>query len=102
MIAGRPWPAFWAAVFALLLQVLAPASAGVVELAPGTGELTLSTHVTYRHDTSGDEPVEDALRLLDTDALAPVPGGNPAFGFQDGAFWVHARVLNRNRKNRAG
>ncbi len=98
MIANRPWPALWAAVLALLLQVLAPASAGVVELAPDTGELALSPHVTFRHDISGAETVDEAWRLLGTDAFAPLPGGNPAFGFQDGAFWVHARVLNRNQE----
>ena len=104
MIVARPWSSWLPGVLALLLAVAAPVTAaaapdaldGVLELAPGTGELALSPHVRYRHDTTGRDSVDDAWRLLGTDAFAPLPGGNPAFGFQDGAFWVHARVLNRN------
>ncbi len=93
---ARPWLAWLVAACALLSWLAAPAGAATIELAPGTGELALSPHVSYRHDTSGTETVDQAWALVGSDAFAPLPGGNPAFGFQDGAFWVHARVLNRN------
>lgn len=95
MIGGRRWLA-WLVAACTLLSTMAPARAGTIELAPGAGELALSPHVTYRHDVDGTGTVDEAWALVGSDAFAPLPGGNPAFGFQDGAFWVHARVLNRN------
>ena len=86
--------AWMAAMVAVLLAL--PVAAGTIELAPGTGELALSPHVTYRHDTSGRDSADDTWALVDTGAFAPLPGGNPAFGFQDGAFWVHARLVNHD------
>ncbi|GHD69798.1 hypothetical protein GCM10007164_13320 [Luteimonas padinae] len=98
MIIARPWMAWIAFVFVALLAAAGPAAAAadVIELSPGTGELALSPHVTYLHDTDGRDTVQDAWARVGTDAFAPLPGGNPAFGFQDGAFWVHARVVNRD------
>src|SRR5690606_28707306 len=69
---------------------------GTIELSAEPGEVALSPHVTYRHDTGGGDVVDDAWRQLAAGAFAPLPGGNPAFGFQDGAFWVHSRVVNRD------
>ena len=51
MSAARHWMACIVTVFALLLA--GPAAAGLVELQPGAGELALSPHVTYFHDTGG-------------------------------------------------
>ncbi|MBJ6979488.1 diguanylate cyclase [Luteimonas sp. MC1895] len=96
MIGARPWMAWLTAFAVALLALGGPAVAGTIELAPGTGELALSPHVDYRHDTTGRDTVQDAWALVGTDAFAPLPGGNPAFGFQDGAFWVHARIINRD------
>ncbi len=96
MIVARPWMAWIALVFAALLSAACSARAGVIELSPGTGELALSPHATFFHDADGRDTVRDAWARIGTEAFAPLPGGNPAFGFQDGAFWVHARVLNRD------
>ena len=60
MIIARPWMAWIAFVFAALLAVAGPAAADVIELSPGTGELALSSHVTYLHDTDGRDTVQDA------------------------------------------
>ncbi|MGY0651394.1 sensor domain-containing diguanylate cyclase [Luteimonas sp. A537] len=84
-------------LFALPLTASASASASsVIELSADTGEIALSPHVTYRHDTAATDTLADAWRALEAGGFRPLPGGNPAFGFQDGAFWVHARVVNRN------
>ncbi|MGY0612094.1 sensor domain-containing diguanylate cyclase [Luteimonas sp. A501] len=84
-------------LFALPLTASASASASsVIELSADTGEIALSPHVTYRHDTAATDALADAWRALEAGGFKPLPGGNPAFGFQDGAFWVHARVVNRN------
>ena len=100
MILAKAWKAWMLALLvgacALPATGTAHAAAGAVELGAGTGELPLSPHVSYRHDTAGSETFDDAWRQLQAGAFAPLPGGNPAFGFQDGAFWVHARVVNRN------
>lgn len=94
MSVGRPWMAW--IISALMLVLATPAVAGGIELRPGTGELALSPYVTYLHDTAGTDGVDDAWRRIEAGEFAPLPGGNPAFGFQDGAFWVHARVINRD------
>ncbi|MEN1928481.1 diguanylate cyclase [Luteimonas sp. MJ250] len=87
------------ALLALLASCALPCSAsaaGVIELSADTREIALSAHVTYRHDSAATDTLADAWRTLDAGGFEPLPGGNPAFGFQDGAFWVHARVVNRN------
>src|SRR5690554_2795243 len=94
MNVARPGMAWITAAFAVLLAM--PAAAGVIELPPGSGELALSPHVTYHHDADATHGVEDAWRHLEAGGFAPLPGGNPAFGFQSGAFWVHATVVNGN------
>lgn len=101
MILAKPWMAWMLAVLATLCATLSAAgpvhaAAAVVELPAGSGELPLSPYVSYHHDTAGTGTLDDAWRELQAGAFAPLPGGNPAFGFQDGAFWVHARVINRD------
>src|SRR5690554_2087515 len=94
MNVARPWMAWIATALALLLAL--PAAAGVIELPTEAGELALSPYVTYHHDIEGTANVDDAWRQLAAGDFVPLPGGNPAFGFQSGAFWVHAKVVNRN------
>ena len=97
MSVARPWMPWMAWMMAALAMLLAlPAAAAVIELSPATGELALSPHVTYHHDLEAAQGVDDAWRQLEAGGFAPLPDGNPAFGFQSGAFWVHARVVNRN------
>ena len=105
MIAGRTWTAWkaWlacAAAIALVLLASVPARAGTIELTPATSEFALSPHVGYLHDTTAADTFDDAWRRLEAGAFQPLPGGNPAFGFQDGAIWVHARVVNHHPEER--
>ena len=80
-----------------LCLVAAPALAlSPLELAPGAEEADLSPHVSYHQDASKADRPEDAWRRIANDEFAPLPGGKDAFGFQRGAFWFHATLLNRN------
>ena len=67
-----------------------------VELAPGVGAVSLSSHLTYFHDRSGKDTATLAWRRVAGGQFAEVPDGKTAFGFQDGAFWFHATLVNQN------
>ncbi len=83
------------ALLALLASL--PACAGTaLELAPDMRSVPLSQHLSYRHDTTGSDRPEDAWQRVANAGFAPLPGGKDAFGFQSGAFWFHATVVNRN------
>ena len=71
--------------------------ARVVELPAGADELSLSPHLDYRHDSSGSiRGMEEAFAAALDGGFEPVPGGSSTFGFQRGAFWFHATLVNRN------
>ena len=90
-IAWRWLPALLALVACL------PASARpVLELAPATASAPLAPHLGYRHDATGADRAEDAWRQVEAGGFAGLPGGKDAFGFQSGAFWFHATIVNRN------
>ncbi|HZH43560.1 MAG TPA: diguanylate cyclase [Lysobacter sp.] len=72
----------------------APAS---LRLDPGTREAALAEHVRYYHDRTGNDGFDEAADALTAGRFAPLPDGSSAFGFRpEGAFWFHARVLNRD------
>ncbi|MCW5579809.1 MAG: diguanylate cyclase [Luteimonas sp.] len=82
----------------LALCMVAPSASAQVplELGPDATDAMLSPHVSYHQDaTSADRP-EDAWRRIADGQFSPLPGGKEAFGFQHGAFWFHATLLNRN------
>lgn len=68
----------------------------VVELRPGDAQLALSPYVSYRHDAGGVDRIDDAWQRVARGEFAPLPGGSAAFGFQSGAYWFHAAIVNRN------
>ncbi|SKA10832.1 sensor domain-containing diguanylate cyclase [Novilysobacter spongiicola] len=67
-----------------------------VELQPDTGSVGLSPYVSFHHDPDGELRVAGARRLAASGGFEPLPQGNPAFGFQPGAFWFHVRVVNHD------
>jgi two-component system, sensor histidine kinase LadS len=67
-----------------------------VELRAGDSQVALSPYVSYRHDTSGVDRIDDVWQRVGRGEFAPLPGGNAAFGFQSGAFWFHAAIVNGN------
>ena len=82
---------------ALALLASLPVCAGpALELTTDTRSVPLSRHLGYRHDTTGSDLPEDAWRRVANAEFVPLPGGREAFGFQSGAFWFHATVVNRN------
>lgn len=90
----RAWPLWlcaWLLAFALPAGAVAP-----VELGASDDAVALSPHMDFRHDLAGVDAAEDAWRRVDRGEFRPVPDGNPAFGFQDGAYWFHAVLVNRH------
>ncbi|MCA0394752.1 MAG: sensor domain-containing diguanylate cyclase [Proteobacteria bacterium] len=82
----------------LLVLVALPAARAQapLELGPRSTDAALSPHVSYRHDATLSDRPEDAWRHVAEGDFAPLPDGKDAFGFQRGAFWFHATVVNRN------
>ena len=90
----RTWLCAWLACLTLL--VAAPARAeGPVELGDGIDHVELSTHLGYYHDSSGQQTPETIAHRVAQGEFVPLPNGNSALGFQDGAYWFHVRLLNR-------
>ncbi|MFZ7094580.1 diguanylate cyclase [Luteimonas dalianensis] len=83
----------------MLVLLLCPGAlhARPVELPPGADRLTLTPHLHYRQDSESAGRMQDAFVHVREGRFKPVPGGNAAFGFQRGAFWFHATVVNRNQ-----
>src|SRR5690606_17294346 len=63
----------------------------------GNTEVALSPYMSYHHDTGASDRVDDAWRRVANGAFAPLPRGDAAFGFQRGAFWFHAAIINETR-----
>jgi diguanylate cyclase (GGDEF)-like protein len=100
MTMDRGWENWQVLLCAWLLCVAgiahaSPASA-LVELRNHDSTVPLSPYLTYHHDTTATDRVDDAWRKVSRGEFAPLPDGNDAFGFQRGAFWFHAAILNRH------
>ncbi|HEX5662960.1 MAG TPA: 7TM-DISM domain-containing protein, partial [Xanthomonadaceae bacterium] len=67
-----------------------------LRLVPGNSQSSLTPFVAYYHDTNGTDDAAAALRRVGEGGFAPLPDGNTAFGFQSGAFWFHARLINQD------
>ena len=89
-------------LFAIMLSLVlpcAPASAqSALQLTPGKHDIQLSPYLTYRHDSGGIDDAEDAFRRFAIGEFAPLPDGKSEFGFQPGAYWFHADIVNRNEQ----
>ena len=68
----------------------------VLRLDGAVPQVSLSPHMSYYHDASGSEDLDIARQRLQQGRFQPLPAGNPSFGFQRGAFWFHARVVNHD------
>ncbi len=65
-------------------------------LEPGQSAIALSPYITYRHDTLAADGATEAFARARAGQFAALPGGNPTFGFQDGAYWFYLPVVNRH------
>ncbi|MGI8561773.1 MAG: 7TMR-DISM family protein, partial [Luteimonas sp.] len=96
----RDWGIWKALLCAWLLGIGVSAHAsptpGLVELGDRDSTVPLSPHVTYHRDTEAVDRVDDAWRRVARGEFTPLPDGKDAFGFQRGAFWFHAAIINRH------
>ena len=82
---------------ALLLAGLGSARAmDPYPLAPGQSAIPLGAHIQYRQDAQAADGATEAFARARAGEFAPVPDGNPTFGFQDGAYWFYLPVLNQH------
>jgi len=82
---------------ALLVAGIAPARAMEPKaLEPGQSAIPLSPHISYRHDALAADGATEAFARAKAGEFTRIPGGNPTFGFQDGAFWFYLPVINRH------
>ncbi len=93
----RLWATAFAAVLALFaLSGQAAGPQGTTELPAGTDAMALTPHLSYLHDKNAVDTQEDAWRKIAAGGFQPVPPDKTAFGFQQGAYWFHAEVVNRS------
>lgn len=94
----RVGPSFMAAIAALGMLVAGAVSAAIepVLLLPTDSETALATNTRFAIDARASATAEDEFGLLDSDTFRPLPHDNATFGFVDGAYWFHVRLLNRD------
>lgn len=62
----------------------------------GVSTMPLSPHIAYWHDTFAGSGTSNAFQRAGEGHFSPLPNGNPSLGFQEGAYWFHLTVVNRN------
>ena len=68
----------------------------VAELGRGGETLDLTPYIAYHQDAEATAGPADMFARADRGGFAPLPDGGATFGFQDGAWWFHARLLNHD------
>ena len=66
-------------------------------LEPGVSTVPLSPRIRYRHDLQASDGASQAFQRAREGQFTELPNGNPAFGFQQGAYWFYLPVVNRNQ-----
>jgi len=86
---------FIGALLTLLTCALAQASpVPTLRLTPGDSRFSLSPFLRYWHDPQAQADASQAFQNAETGKFMPLPNGNPAFGFQSGAFWFYLPIEN--------
>jgi two-component system, sensor histidine kinase LadS len=80
----------------LLVAAAACAAVQPIILAPGDDAIALAPGTRFALDAHATATVEEQFGRIDSDAFQPLPGGHATFGFADGAYWFHARLINRD------
>lgn len=81
----------------LLLAVSGGVHAGQpLTLDASMSAVPLSPNITFHHDELASDGVSQAFMRAQEAQFAPLPNGNPSLGFQEGAYWFHITVVNRN------
>jgi len=95
---GRRVLAGWLLAMVACLWLALPAAATPLRLAAGESSFPLSGALHYWHDVGAEATPEQAFARAQAGGFAPLPGGNPAFGFQTGAYWFHVPLENLQRE----
>lgn len=88
-----------AVAWMLVLVAAAPAvhaAANPVVLGAETGRVDLAPHIGWYGDPGADAGAGAVFVHLAKGDFKPLPENSPSFGFQDGAFWFHFSLINRN------
>ncbi|MBC7988459.1 MAG: hypothetical protein H7Y19_02605, partial [Luteimonas sp.] len=93
---GRVWLGIVLLCLAAFAQARAAPQQPVLELGRGMSQASLTDYTSYHHDQAGADDIVSALAQVDRGAFKPLPSGSTAFGFQPGAYWFHASLVNHN------
>lgn len=96
----RSWRtlAGWLLALTLCLCALPVTASAPLRLEAGNSSFPLSNAIRYWHDAGASASAGQAFaRAQGDNGFSPLPNGNPAFGFQTGAYWFHLAVENRQR-----
>jgi diguanylate cyclase (GGDEF)-like protein len=58
------------------------------------GAVALAPNLEFHADRDGTANAAAMFALADTGEFRPLPNGSATFGFVDGAYWLHARVVS--------
>lgn len=88
----------WLLAAAMLLLAWAwPAHAVEPLRLAGQQAIPLNQAIVYRHDLHASDGTSDAFAHARAGRFSPLPGGSPAFGFQQGAYWFYLPLVNTQR-----
>lgn len=90
------WATALAAVAVLFATGCPAANTPPAELNDRTDALQLTPYLSYLHDKQAVDSADEAWRLIAAGRFERVPNGKTAFGFQEGAYWFHAKIINEN------
>ncbi|HEU4813205.1 MAG TPA: diguanylate cyclase [Xanthomonadaceae bacterium] len=68
----------------------------VADLGRGAETLDLTPYMAYHHDADATAVPAAMFARANQGGFEPLPDGGATFGFQDGAWWFHARLLNHD------
>jgi len=89
------------ALLACLAVALPAAATGdALQLNAGDSSFPLSPTLRYWHDKTATASPEQAFAHAHDGQFAPLPDGNPAFGFQSGAYWFYLPIENLQHDER--
>ena len=83
-------------ILGYLLAVRAMATEQPIVLSSSSTVATLSPGMSYFVEPAATASPRDVFAQIDNDAFQPLPHGQATFGFVDGAYWFHVRLINRD------
>jgi two-component system, sensor histidine kinase LadS len=87
------------AIASLLMAGASSAASDPLVLRSSDREIALAPATRYSIDHGLSATAEDKFRQIETEAFQPLPHANATFGFVDGAYWFHVRLLSRDSQS---